>query len=343
MLKRWRKTNRFISNKEFNLLLLKIKSILSKDRKIVFTPDNTGSNWLGVKNASISMFPENTVILPQNYSNTLLHKDQINLITKEIEEAGQIQVVFSGIPYYSYDWIRVLGNMNVEVSVVFHGGLAELTGNQERIDQMRILIDYANSGLIKKIGVIKDGLDEWFRQKVKASVHKLYPVFIPPKELKYSNKESNQINIGIFGNSSYNKNRHTQVAAASLIENSVVHIFEPNEFDYCLPSERIKTHSMLNYPEFLELMGSMDVNIYCSFSESWGQIIFESLYMNTPCLFSNNSGIDQFIGTEFLIQDYDNPSKIAEKINQCLNSKFIKPDFRSLNNIFIQENSKFIS
>jgi len=100
---------------------------------------------------------------------------------------------------------------------------------------------------------------------------------------------------------------------------------------------------MLNYPEFLELMGSMDVNIYCSFSESWGQIILESLYMNTPCLFSNNSGIDKFIGKELLIHDYDNPSKIAEKINQCLNSKFRKPDLASINNKFIQENLKFIS
>ena len=185
MLRKWRKNNHFISDLEFNTLLSKIQSVATLQKDIVFTPNNTGSNWLGVKNASVAMFPNNVIILPQNYSNTLLSKDQTNAIINEIVKARQTQIIFSGIPNYTYDWMNKLNQKKVKVGVIFHGGLAELAGNQQAANQMKKLLEYANNGIVSKVGVVKEGLDEWFHLKIKASVYKLHPVFTPPSELKF--------------------------------------------------------------------------------------------------------------------------------------------------------------
>ena len=40
----------------------------------------------------------------------------------------------------------------------------------------------------------------------------------------------------------------------------MIHIIESNEFEYCLPKERVKTNSILDYKGFLELLGCMDIN-----------------------------------------------------------------------------------
>lgn len=119
--------------------------------------------------------------------------------------------------------------------------------------------------------------------------------------------------------SSYNKNRHTQVAAAALVKNSIVHVLETNEFDYGIPDNRIVAHSNLNRNDFLALLGSKDLNLYCSFSESWGQVVIESLALNVPCIYSNNSGISDIIESKkYVVSEYDNIVSISKKIKTIL-------------------------
>jgi len=325
MLKRWKKP--WINEKQFNDLLKRVSIILENSKIIVIAYQNTGANWLGVKTATKGMFPDNVVLLPQSYSSSLLSISQKETLIEYIISNGVQTVIFSGIPNYILKWIKQFHSKSIKTGIIYHGGFAELNGNKEKQKNFQIIKDYSQKGIINKIGVVKEGLDVWFQLNSKAQVHRVCPTFSIPSKLDISNYSDGKIHIGVFGNSTYNKNRHTQVAAAALINNSVIHILSPNEFDYLLPTNRIVVHNNLNRTQFLSLLGSMDLNLYCSLSESWGQVILESIALKTPCLFSNNSGIEKFVGNEFLVSEYDNPNSIYIKANEVLNlNKFSLSD-----------------
>ena len=74
MLKRWRKIK--LTEFEFSQLIINSEVVLQRSNTVVFTPNNTGPNWLGIKNATINMFPNEYLLLPQSYSSSLLSKKQ---------------------------------------------------------------------------------------------------------------------------------------------------------------------------------------------------------------------------------------------------------------------------
>lgn len=343
MLKRWK--NPWINKDQFNNLIKITSQILSQSKEVVFTYQNTGSNWLGVQTATKGMFPENFIILPQSYSNSLLSEKQtIKLIDHMVLEGLEL-IVFSGLPNYCFDWIRKFHNKGIQTGIIYHGGLAELYNNKAKQDNFKKIKELSEQEIINKIGVVKEGLDSWFKSYTKASVYRVYPTIHMIKEIEKKEFNDNKIHIGIFGNSTYNKNRHTQVVAASMIKNSVIHIMGENEFQYVLSQDRIVHHSELSRESFLELLGKMDINIYCSYSESWGQVILESIALKTPCLFSNNSGLQKFIGNNFLVNEYDNVQSIAEKLEEILSlDSFSITDDKilELKDKFLQSNNSFL-
>lgn len=223
-------------------------------------------------------------MLPQLYSSTLLSKEQAIKFFKLLKNKGAKFIVFSGLLEYALSWIREIYKLNI------------------------------------KFGVVKKGLKETLEHLDGVSIHRLIPVFVKPEGLRIKKFNDKKIHIGIFGNSSFNKNRHTQVLAASLLENSLIHIIAPNEFGYAVESDRIITHENLNKENFLQLLGSTDINLYVSYSESWGQIITESISLGVPCLASNNSGVffNKKLRNILLVDDYDNPFEIANQIKLVL-------------------------
>ncbi|MBL57407.1 MAG: hypothetical protein CMP61_09475 [Flavobacteriales bacterium] len=342
MLKRWKKP--WISDVQFDELIQRALKILTKSNVIVFTYQATGANWQGVQTATKAMYPENFLVLPQSYSNSLLSETQRKKFTEILIENKLDLIIFSGLPDYSFNWLKEFHRANINTGIIFHGGVAEFNGNKSKQENFSKIIEYSKKNIINRIGVVKKGLDEWLKKATNKEIFRVIPPLSLPSKLNPLKRDNTQIHIGIFGNSTYNKNRHTQVFAASLIKNSVIHILEPNEFDYILPKDRIKTYSGLSRKQFIELLGSMHLNLYCSFSESWGQVIIESLSLNVPCLYSCNSDISDIIeSVTYVIQDYDNvmalTNKIKEVINQNLNTDF---DLEKFNKKVNEYNDKMI-
>jgi hypothetical protein len=278
MLKRWKKP--WISDVQFDNLVNSALKILNRTSVIVFTYQATGANWKGVQTATKAMYPDNYLVLPQTYSNSLLSEKQKKQLTKILIKNGLNLIIFSGLPNYSFKWLMQFHTANVKTGIIFHGGLAELNQNTRGQRTIKNIFKFAKEGKISKIYVVKEGLDKLFSTITNVETSRIIPPISLPKNIKINKFNDGKIHIGIFGNDSYNKNRHTQVAAAALINNSVVHIISPNEFDYLLPVNRIVVHDNLNRVQFLSLLGSMDLNLYCSFSESWGQVIIESITLS---------------------------------------------------------------
>lgn len=314
--------NKLFPTKPYQLenLLQQIDNIVDKNY-LSISPNNTDSNWLGIKNASNALFPNQNIALPQFYSNQLVSDEDLNTIILYFKNKGGKHILLNGFPDYFVKIVELCYQHQIKCTVIYHGGLAELNQNPARQQNMKLLFDLAKKGKIQQFGVIKKGLEVLFQQQTQVPCYHLSIPFQLPKGIKVKKYNDGKIHIGVFGNDSYNKNRHTQVAAASLIPNSVVHFVGNDEFDYLLPPERKVQHSIMDYPTFLGVLGSMDINLYCSFTESFGQVVLESLALGVPCIHNNNSGIlDDYPELQELLvlEYYDYIHYLAKKIEKIL-------------------------
>ena len=332
--------NKFFPPKLYNLenIILQINQ-LTKKKYLGICPENTNNNWLGIKNASNAIFPNQNIALPQYYSNQIVRDEDLNLLIKHFKNNGGKHIILNGFPEYFSKIVDICFQNQIKCTIIYHGGLAELNQNGSGQNKLKILFELAKQGKIQQFGVIKKGLDVLFHQQTQVPCYHLSIPFQLPPGIKVQKYNDGKIHIGVFGNDSYNKNRHTQVAAASLIPSSVVHFIGEDEFDYLLPSERKVQHTMMDYPKFLSVLGSMDINLYCSFTESFGQVVLESLALGVPCIHNNNSGIlDDYpeLQERLIVNQYDNIQTISNQINKALKHRL---DIQKNSNLFLNNHN----
>ena len=78
---------------DITYLIESIKLIASNDQKVLaICLENTESSFLGVKNATLNLFPTNTVVLPAYYSNISLTNKQFIELSEAIVNNGFNQV-----------------------------------------------------------------------------------------------------------------------------------------------------------------------------------------------------------------------------------------------------------
>jgi glycosyltransferase involved in cell wall biosynthesis len=311
-------------NQAYNLdiLIIHVKKIAKTKSKLVICPESTGPNWLGIKNATLDLFPSQTFVIPQEYSNQILTDADLKLIISTFKSQAGNTVLLSGFPNYFFKIIHICNELEINVEFLYHGGLAEINQNKNKQIQMAEILEYAKQGKLNKLYFIKEGLDKLFTKLTSVQSERIIPTLRMPENLNIQRNNDGKVHIGIFGNNSYNKNRHTQVAAAAMIDNSIIHIIGKNEFQYLINPDRVVCHNQLNRKAFLEVLGSMHINLYCSYSESWGQVVLESLALDVPCIAGNNSGLQNHVESEhknLFIDTVDNPYIIAEKINEVIN------------------------
>jgi hypothetical protein len=79
----------------------------------------------------------------------------------------------------------------------------------------------------------------------------------------------------------------------------------------------------MSHKDFLNLIGSMNLNLHLSFSEGMGgQTFTESISLGVPCLTSFNNEYlrkSNYLSDQLIVQQYDNPLEISKSINVVLN------------------------
>jgi glycosyltransferase involved in cell wall biosynthesis len=74
-----------------------------------------------------------------------------------------------------------------------------------------------------------------------------------------------------------------------MIENTIVHVLNKSIFAFLDKEDRIVGHGkLLSKENFLEILGSMDLNLYMSFNESWGLVAKESEAMGVKTISNLN-------------------------------------------------------
>lgn len=125
------------------------------------------------------------------------------------------------------------------------------------------------------------------------------------------------IHVGVLADSEFRKNIDNQVAASLLIPGSYVHTMDNNRCSYLdLTGRRIIVHKKMEHRDFTELLASMTLNMYVSFSESWGHIITESMAYGIPCLASLTSSIfdhNDYLRERLVVSKLDDSYEISLK------------------------------
>lgn len=299
----------FLGKKNKELLresLAALRAVREKNDLVVLYGTPTDGNWLGIANATKALFPNNSIEAPQWYSNPAFTPREQAVFCREIVNLKFSKVIISGFAPYFFEWIEQLNN-SVEIEVIFHGTISEF---HEKSKQALIgkMIQFGKQGKIKRFGFVKNGLAEVF--------NKLYgfecyhqPLNSPaiPENIQKLELDKSKIHIGVFGGDTFNKNLHNQVIHALLIENTIVHVLDKSIFSYLQMDDRIIAHGKnLSREKFLSILGSMDLNLYLSYNESWGLIAYESEALGVPCINS---------------LDIDYRLLIAEKLNLLINKK----------------------
>ena len=175
------------------------------------------------------------------------------------------------------------------IEALYHGTISEFhdPAQQNFIEQ---LISFGKTKKISRFGFVKEGLAEVFTKLYDFDCYHqpLNPPIIP-EGLKKIELDKTKIHVGVFGADTFNKNLHNQVIHSLMIENVIVHVLDKSVFQYLAMDERIVEHGK-NLPreQFLAILGSMDINLYMSFNESWGLVAKESEALGVKTIHSNN-------------------------------------------------------
>lgn len=314
------KENRYIKNnikKDVHLLCTEIESIRKVSNILTICPLPTGNNWQGINVATKQLFDNSVFEIPQYFSRNIYSEDEFKLLVKNINLFDFKLVVFSGFPDYFSSLVK---NIKTIKAVIFHGSLSEFNENN---NQLAKIFDLYKLNHIQKIAFIKKDLKEYFENLLGIkSYHLINKTNISENIQKYTVSRGN--NIGVFGNDTFNKNLITQIAGGLLIPDSKVHIISECETSFLNNPDRIIKHEKSERNFFLGLMGSMNINSHLSFSESWGQLVTESLALGVPCLTSDNNGIfdyDDYLAGKLIVSQYDNPLAIADQIKKVLENR----------------------
>ena len=289
MLKRLLNKFKKSQNKEILAhLVIKLQEISENNPVLVLYGSPTEGNWKGIANATLGLFPSNSLEIPQWYSNTVLNEKETIEICTLINQAKFEKIVISGFAPYFFDWIELL-HSNTKIEVVYHGTISEFHDplKQDFIEQ---LISFGKTKKISRVGFVKEGLAEVFSKlfDLDSYYQPLNPPIIPDG-LKKIELDKTKIHVGVFGADTFNKNLHNQVIHALMIDEVVVHVLDKSIFKYLGKEDRIVEHGKdLPREKFLSILGSMDLNLYMSFNESWGLVAKESEAMGVSLLSTSN-------------------------------------------------------
>jgi glycosyltransferase involved in cell wall biosynthesis len=265
-------------------LIDNISLIRKEHDTIVLFGAPTEGNWKGIANATTGLFPNNSLEIPQWYSNPVLSADESIKICNFILDSKFEKVIISGFANYFFDWIELL-KTRVKIEIIFHGTISEFH-EKEKQQFIGKLIKLGKLGIISRFGFVKEGLDQVFKTLYGFdSFHQPLSNPILPTGLHFLQLDKSKIHVGVFGADTFNKNLHNQVIHALMIEDVIVHVLDKSIFEYLNLSDRIIEHGKnLDKNHFLSILGSMDLNLYISFNESWGLVSHESFALGIPCV-----------------------------------------------------------
>ena len=289
-------------------------------------------DWIGVKNATKELFGDKTIEITELYD-----EEVIDYFAKKLVERNVKLIAFSG---FANGWDKTIKKIKeldekIKIKVIWHGSMCMNIYDYDYI-MFTSMFELLKKGTISNIVFVKKSMYDFFKKKG-FPVQFLANNVTVSNELKdkiehirnnTSSEDNKKTKIGLYASGDrWVKNFYNQMAAASMIENSILDCIPINYKAYELAkilNSNIKGLSTtISHEKLLERMSQNDINLYVTFSECAPIIPLESLELGVPCITGNNH--HYFEGTklqEYLVVDKpDDLNAIYEGIIKCLEHK----------------------
>lgn len=277
--------------------------------------------WFGVANATKELF-DNSVECKELY-----RKKDINAIAERIVSKGYKIVIFSG---FCIGWKKLailLNSKGIRVQTYFHGNHSQVLEPYGWARNLEIF-DLAKKGVISKMATCKASLVNFYRSYGCNTT--LLTNKVNVKKFKRTRNDDKFV-VGIYAakTEDYRKNAFACLAAASLLrrKNVVIDMVPLTKnakiFAKLLNVKIEGVDHSIPREELLRHMANCDVMTYVTFSECAPMTPLESFAQGVPCIVGNNC--HYFKGDELenyiVVDDEQNPEKIAEKIEYVMKNK----------------------
>lgn len=312
-----------VKGKPYNLavLLEEIRQIRKTQSHLAICASPTGPNWLGIRNATLQLFPDATLQLPQHYSQQLLDDRDLQQLAGVIREQQFSNIIFSGFPVYFTKLVTLLqGVAGQQQSVILHGTFSEVGAGGKISEGITVPLQLLQQKKIQKLAAVRKDVADFIEKQWRCSAFTLHNKCMVPRVIEPFFSNGDEKRIGVLGTENFNKNLHNQVSAAVTVPGCRVYVSQPQLYTY-LNAPQIVGIPRSNHSEFLRALASMDVNLHLSFSESWGQIAAESMALGVPCLVSPNTNLldgDPVLREALTVERVDAPLVIAAKLERAL-------------------------
>jgi glycosyltransferase involved in cell wall biosynthesis len=309
--------------KQINSSIDVIDKYYNKEYIIMHNP-----RWLGVTSATKELF-ENLVPLQEIYN-----KKDAKRIAEKIVSCNIKQVIFSAFCFGWEDLAKELKSINgsIKIKVFWHGS------NSQVIDEINwktntTAILLHKEGIIDVFATCKESILNFYKSQGYKTAFIMNTVRLPEKQ---DNDENNiksnkdEIKIGLYAAGlDWRKNMYNQLAAISLIKNSIADIIPLSyEAKVFARKNNLKIDGLekgIKRDDLLKRIALNDINLYVTFSECAPMLPIESMEMGIVCLTGDNN--HYFKNTElekYLIVDReDDIVYISEKIKYALENKEI--------------------
>ncbi len=236
-----------------------------------------------------------------------------------MKAAGVGVVVVHGFPPGTEALLREASTQGVATRCVLHSSMTQHGAEPGEAGVAEAVLALAAAGVIDRVGFVKEGLAEAFA----ALGHPA--AYVPNRVPRLPRFEpldlgSDRLNVGVFAEPFWRKNVVTQLGAVALLDGARAHVMRRPEVGY-LSGLDIVEHGTTSWDEFVQLEGSVDLNLYVTLSECQPMTPLESYAAGVPCLTSRTSVL--FAGDPDLwdlttIAEVDNPRAIAEAARRLL-------------------------
>lgn len=240
------------------------------------------------------------------------------------------QVVIHGVPPGT---LRLAGSLRasrpqLRVVFVFHGAPSNTFHVPAESDLLHEVMGAVQRGDVYKVGWVKNGLAPLMGGMIghpgaSETVWNFpgLPILIP--DGRYSERDAaGRKHIGVLGVGVLMKNIVSQVLAACMLPNVVVHVTEiPGAAYLERCASPVVGHGFMDKPVFLHVLSKMDVVMYASISECMPMVVMEGLALGVPVITSPTSLVyaaDPELEAALVVPYYDNPSVLQAYVLKAL-------------------------
>jgi hypothetical protein len=273
--------------------------------------------WRGIRAATYGQAPH-VLEVPGVLSQT--HARRLAIFLKD---AGAERVVMNGFPPGTERLAEALAHIapSIEFFVTFHGTPAQGFAEHPVIAR---LLELTDRKLIKKLGFVKHGLADYFRQRGYPAEYVMNICrmpSLPPAPVP----ATGQLQVGVFAPNVVHKNVETQLIAALMVPGTRVHTLEPVRAEYLeRDRHRFVEHGLMPHPKFVKLLSTMQATCYVSLVECYPMTVLESIFCGAVCLTSMTSRIfedDEELLKLLVVEEHDSPAAIARKLGVALEGR----------------------